>query len=83
MKVIWKYEVIDGKIEMPFFSKVLRVAMQDGKRMMWVLVNPETKSELRKFVIIATGEKFDDTNLRYVDTLIDTPFVWHIFEHIK
>lgn len=80
MKVIWKYDIVDGWVELPFYAQILKVGNLNGSPKMWVLVNPETKTERRCFRIVATGERFVDTDLKYIDTFFDGPFVWHLFE---
>ena len=82
-KVIYKYKIVNGPIELPFAAKILKVGMQRDTPTMWALINPETKTESRNFVVIGTGDEFDDTDMKHVETFFDGPFVWHLFEKVK
>lgn len=79
MATIWKYK-IDGSIQMPKDAKILTVQNQDGEEHLWALVNPINELEVRKFIIIGSGQSFDDTDANYIGTYQQPPFVWHLFE---
>ena len=85
IKQIWKYKV-ENIIEMPKGAEILSVQIQNGQMFnacIWVKVNPENELEKRKFVVIGTGHSFDDTNMKYIGTYQDGPFVWHLFEDVN
>jgi hypothetical protein len=83
MKQIWKYTV-DNIIEMPKGAEVLTVQIQSAfNPCIWVKVDPKNELEKRQFVVIGTGQSFDDTDHKYVGTYQDAPFVWHLFEKVK
>lgn len=84
IKEIWKYSLdgIVSEIEMPMEAKVLTVQLQNGKPHIWTLVNSENDMEIRKFTIVGTGNPFDVSNMKYIGTFQDTPFVWHLFENV-
>ena len=83
MKQIWKFKV-DNVIEMPKGAEILTVQMQDSfNEFIWALVDFENETEKRMFEIIGTGNKFDDTNKKYIGTWQDSMFVWHLFEVIN
>ena len=49
---IFKYELEDSQraqISMPIGAKVLNVAMQNNRIVLWALVDPNLKTELRHF----------------------------------
>lgn len=82
MKVIYKYE-LTNKVTLPINSIVLKAGMQNGIMCIWVLVdNNELDASERNFEIIGTGHPFeyDYLDYRFVNTVFDGPFVWHIFE---
>ena len=79
MKTIWKYK-IDGSIQMPMDAQILTVQNQNGEEHLWALVNPNNELETRKFLIVGTGQSFDDTDTKYIGTFQQPPFVWHLFE---
>lgn len=52
----------------------------------WALVDPEEKEkEKRRFVLIETGQKFDDSSLQYVGTyqVYGGKFILHLFELVN
>jgi hypothetical protein len=48
--------------------------------MIWALVDPNAEDEPRWFAVVGTGEPFDETNMIYIGTYQESPFVWHLFE---
>jgi hypothetical protein len=46
----------------------------------WAKVSPENELEKRQFLVVGTGHTFDDTDMVYIGTYQDGPFVWHLFE---
>lgn len=85
IKQIWKYK-LDGlisQIQIPIEAKVLTVQTQNEQPHIWALVNPNNEMETRKFTVIGTGHPFDDTNMKYIGTFQDGPFVWHLFENVR
>jgi hypothetical protein len=82
IKQIWKYKV-ENVIEMPIDAEILSVQIQNGQMFnacIWAKVNPENELEKRQFVVIGTGHTFDDSDMEYIGTYQDGPFVWHLFE---
>jgi hypothetical protein len=80
MKEIWKYKV-ENVLEMPKGAEILAVKVQDSFNVcIWAKVDPEMETETRMFEVIGTGHPFDDTNKEYIETYLDGPFVWHLFE---
>lgn len=83
MKTIWKYplkltEV--QQIELPQGSDPLTVQMQDHRPRVWAIVDPKEPIHTQlTFYIIGTGEPFDETNKKYLGTIQQTEFVWHVF----
>ena len=85
IKQIWKFKV-ENVIEMPKGAEILFVQIQNRQMFnacIWAKVNPENELEKRKFVVIGTGHSFDDTNMNYIGTYQDGPFVWHLFEIVN
>lgn len=81
---IWKYELPLGPksefvIEMPKGAKVLCVQAQDGEIFLWVKLDPDHCTELRKFTIYGTGNDVPSGGV-YIGTVQIDPFVWHVFE---
>jgi len=84
MKVIYKYELRsqDASMKLPKGAEILSVAIQDGRPMMWALVDPENVLEDRFISTVGTGWELED-NMKYICTYMDGYFVWHVFEIIQ
>jgi hypothetical protein len=84
MKTIWKYTVSGAVTEvlMPADAQILSIQMQEARICMWALVDPERPKVSRTFRTRGTGWVIgsDETLGTHLGTVIDGPFVWHIFE---
>jgi hypothetical protein len=84
--VIWKYELsitAMQEIEVPLGAKVLSAKMQDQRLCLWAMVDPNEQRIRMPIEIIGTGHKTSNCCSReFIDTVIDGPFVWHIFRRI-
>lgn len=83
MKTIWKYEISPCcKIQVPKNGKVLTVQVQRNQPCLWILVDPNAKKEVRKFVTYGTGHEIKYENGKYIGTFqIDNDnLVFHVFE---
>jgi len=84
--VIWKFPLTINSHqikEMPYNTKILSVGLAGGEVCIWGLCNPTEVIEKRHFRVIATGEDIKTTLLlsgKFIGTVVDEPFVWHIFE---
>ena len=83
--VIWKYDLKLGVqvIPMPQFAKVLTAQEQRGAVRLWVFVDPTKPPEARKFEVIGTGQTVDwwiGNDRKYVATVQQGGYVWHVFE---
>lgn len=83
---IWKYP-IERKdrqvVRIPAPARVLSAAIQNGKLCIWALVDTDC-DELNVTVNISgTGHVIaaptEVVLARYVGTVMDPPFVWHVF----
>lgn len=94
MKVIYKYEItaLDPirSFKWPEGAKVVHVDSQStGTMQLWVEIddqhtvrptNPVVQD--RTFVVYGTGHHIGDGDV-YVGTVLDEPFVWHLYERMK
>ena len=85
MKTIWKYPAIINdtiRFEMQENAEILKVAITKPRYLaIWALVDPGATLEPRYIRVIDTDVSIPDLHsLDYIDTVIDGPFVWHIFE---
>lgn len=83
-KVIYKYQLELSDlvpVRMHKGGEVLSVQIQHDKICIWAKVNEnESLFEERVFEIVGTGHRFRDKDKRYLATIQDGVFVWHIFE---
>lgn len=83
MKVIWKYELVPNdivKIEMPKGAEILSIQNQFGAVRPWAIVDDTADNETRSFYFCGTGHPVADNPKKYLATIIQGQFVWHIFE---
>jgi len=83
MKVVYKYaihETVVSTLELPKYSKILCVQMQQGKPKIWALVDTKQPLEARKFLVIYTGQEFQDSGSNYIGTYQVGALVYHLFE---
>lgn len=83
MKAIWKYEleIADRQeVYIPQGAEILAVDNHKGGLCVWALVDKDsTIQEPIAFRIVGTGNPFEDTGLKYLDSVVIDPFVWHVF----
>jgi hypothetical protein len=85
---IWKFplEIADEQfIKMPSGAKILCCQMQDEIPCLWAIVDPTTTAAEQRIIrIIPTGGPVDvfagQQTLRYIGTVQERVFVWHVFE---
>jgi hypothetical protein len=82
---IWKFPLhgLGGQtIRMPFDAKILTAQFQREILCVWAMCDPkQEKYEDRYFRVIGTGFDIDDTApLKYISTVQNGMFVWHVFE---
>lgn len=89
MKRIFKYAVTNAEwflLTLPKGARVLSVQTQFHEPQLWVLVDDEADTEVRKFLCIGTGQDASRVeNARFVGTfqLGGGRQVWHLFEATK
>ena len=80
MRTIWKFEVNPpGLIEMPKGSIILHAAFQNKALKVWVLVDPVQNRVTRKINVYGTGHNIPEGAGKFISTVFEGPFVWHIF----
>ena len=85
--VIWKYELamVDEQfVAMPIGAEVLTVQTQHNRLCVWAQVDPTKHPELRRFVILGTGNPYEHRDgMRYIGTVQTHggSLVWHVFEY--
>ena len=82
-QMIYKYELPftdESIIRLPLAAQVLNAQFQGSRLQLWALVRLPAAEEERRFYIMGTGQDFTGREGRYVSTVQDGIFVWHIFE---
>lgn len=77
-KVIYKYPVRDG-VDMPANAEILKVEYQGAEVFIWAMTIPDSPTIKRYFKVYGTGHPIP-MNERYVGTVFEPPYVWHIME---
>ena len=82
MRTIYKYLFRGGKIILPQTAQIVKVGKDyNNEDCLLAIVNPtEQKTNERYFVIAATGELWDENQLKYIGTYFDGGYVWHVLE---
>ena len=84
MPTIWKYPLGLGVTQhyMPLGATPLHAQMQRGEPVLWALVEPSEKQELRTFDVYGTGHTMRNDSGEYIATfqMADGALVWHVFE---
>jgi hypothetical protein len=86
MRTIYKYPLTLAavqKIEMPLGAELLAVQIQGKQICIWAVVNPEEEENVQTFYIVGTGHPMPEGRVRFLGTVQDDPFVWHVFLKIK
>jgi hypothetical protein len=85
MRTIFKY-TLDPRISapqaipMPLDAKIRHVHMQHGRVTIWAEVDTQNEIQNRRFCIHGTGHPINRIEAKYAGTVMDDPYVWHIFE---
>jgi hypothetical protein len=88
---IWKYPIPEAgrvfspgrafPLPLPGGATVLDVQVQEGVPVIWALVETETETVTRFFVVYGTGHPVEARHQRYVGTFqLQADLVFHLFE---
>lgn len=81
MKTVYKYHIThDGVHQLPIGAEILTVGMQDDRITMWALIDSDAELETRVFAAHGTGWQIEDSNIKFISTIFDGDYVWHLFE---
>jgi len=81
---IWKFELQKERtqlLKMPKKSEIMDIQMQNGKPVMWALVDPETDEIEVKINMYDTNWDTHQSSIKdeYLSTVQDGELVWHFF----
>lgn len=83
MITVYKYpiEINDTvNLDIQGFIRCLKIASQNNQLCLWALVDTERKTyDSISFEIRGTGHDCENLKGSYMDTVFQSPFVWHIF----
>jgi len=69
----------EQKANLPLSAKVLHFGMQEDDFVIWVDTDTEAPTKQRRFFVVGTGHPIPG-RATYCGTVMDGPFVWHLFE---
>ena len=82
-RTVWKYNISQSLLlDIPKHAKALAVQIQNDEICIWFEVDMSEETERREFVIHATGDIIDERE-RYIATVQDCPWVWHVYEKVR
>lgn len=82
MRTIYKYALLfceNNQFEVPKGTRFLHFDIQDGTPCVWADVIVGNPPETRNLAIHGTGHNVG-TLSRYIGTVKDGPFVWHLYD---
>lgn len=83
MKTIWKYHLDITDVQqliIPLPASLLTVGVQDGNLCVWALVDPDKTLMPVDIYIYGTGNPVRNAPGKYVGTVQNEGYVWHVFE---
>lgn len=86
MTTIYKYPIgrTDQQIvAMPQGARILTAQVQDQQLCLWAEVDPALAKEPRTICIVGTGHAIPAGPLLYLTSVLDGPFVWHVYERAR
>lgn len=83
-RTIWKFPLRLTDVQtvmMPAGAEILAVGVQADGIMLWARVDPAvSERQGYNIAIVGTGHPApDDTQSTYIGTVMDGPYVWHVF----
>jgi hypothetical protein len=90
METIYKYQLTSSVAPLPSVcimmfrsARILTLQKQDEIICLWAEVNTDNSWETRQFEIVGTGNERYTQNRKYIGTVQEAAFVWHIYEIIN
>ena len=88
MRTVHKYELrqVDTpqSIGMPIGAEIVHFDFQEGRPMLWAVVETAVRFEDRVFCIVGTGNPVPEGPIGvYIGTAMSPLFVWHLFEAVS
>ena len=83
---IWKYPFeIDDQvlINIPATHYPLTVQVQDGKPILWAMVDPNSGVVEKELFVYETGQAINPANKIHIGTIQMEDAVWHVFTGTK
>ncbi len=83
MRTVYKYVLKDRttqKVAMPGLEKIVHVGMQNDTICLWAEVQTHFPEKEHTIFVVGTGHDLpQDGVLLHQGTVMDGPFVWHIY----
>jgi len=83
-KTIWKFVLEFGDnptAKMPEGAQIIHADIVSGAGVIyvWAIVDPAATLLTYEFILRGTGHQLPDYFGEHIATVLDTPFVWHLF----
>jgi hypothetical protein len=83
--MIWRFPIpakSEFELELTEGARVICVGNKNEAPQMWVLLDMNTNTEIRGFIVVATGERVPDRTVGYCGTFhtCEGTLVWHLFD---
>ena len=89
MRTIYKYQLHhDGSgcceltLQLPLGAKILSAALQRRCLCLWAEVDDSVTLGDRTFYVLGTGCTMPSIECRFIGTVVDEPFIWHVYERL-
>ena len=81
---IHKYPLTERitQLMLPYGAQILTAQTQSGIVCLWALMDPARATQRREIEIVGTGWPMDAAERRYIGTVQQEVFVWHVFERV-
>lgn len=84
---IWKYQLTltdRQQVSMPPGAQILSAHLQHGLICLWAVVDGNrTERVNRDIEIFGTGNPIPHGRRAFIGSIVQNPFVWHVFERIN
>ncbi len=91
MKTIWKAKIQPDSIKGGIFeiditaptgARAISVGLQNGFVMVWFEIDPDKPLGRLRLYSVGTGFGRVPDNARFIGTIIDGPYIWHIYGEV-
>lgn len=91
MKTVWKFPVqmnsskndlFRVEFDGPYGARPISVGLQGGATVLWAEVDTEHEIQRQHVYIVGTGHGIVPDHCRFVGTVQQGPYVWHVYSPV-